>query len=99
MKKNPLLKFVLVRLGLFAGIFTLMLLLHFEPFFSAVVAAVLGLSISLIFFGKQRDAASTSVYEWTKRRGDRDSAAEDGVAENGAAYNRSSDERAEDGDE
>lgn len=77
MKKNPLLKFVLVRLGLFVGIFAAMMLLQFDPFFSAMVAAVLALSISLIFFGKQRDEASTAVYEWTKRRGDKDSAAED----------------------
>jgi hypothetical protein len=41
----------------------------------------LALSISLIFFGKQRDAASTAVYEWTKRKGDKDSAAEDASAE------------------
>ncbi|MEY3537463.1 MAG: hypothetical protein RL645_277 [Actinomycetota bacterium] len=81
MKKNPLLKFVLVRLALFVGILAAMLLLQFDPFFSAVVAAVLALSISLIFFGKQRDAASTAVYEWTKRKGDKDSAAEDASAE------------------
>lgn len=84
MKKNPLLKFVLVRLALFVGILAVMLLLQFDPFFSAVVAAVLALSISLLFFSKQRNAASTAVYEWTQRRGDKDSAAEDASAEDSA---------------
>ena len=87
MKKNPLLKFVLVRLAVFAGLFAAMMLLQFDPFFSAVVAAVLALSISLIFFSKQRDEASTAVYEWTRRRGDKDSTAEDATAEDSAAEN------------
>lgn len=85
MKKNPLLKFVLVRLALFAGILAAMLLLQFDPFFSSVVAAVLALSISLLFFSKQRNEASSAVYEWTQRRGDKDSVAEDASAEDSSA--------------
>ncbi|MEN9606835.1 MAG: hypothetical protein RL605_663 [Actinomycetota bacterium] len=86
-----MLKFVLVRLGVFALIFAIMLVLQFDPFFAAVVAAVLGLAISLIFFNKQRNQVSEAVYEWTKRKGDKDSAAEDATAEDAAT-----DEAAED---
>lgn len=60
--KNPMLKFALIRLGLFAGILVIMLLLKFDPYFSAIVAAVLGLAISLIFFNKHRGQLSESIY-------------------------------------
>ena len=72
-----MLKFVLVRLGIFAGILAIFLLLGFDPYFSTAVAAMLGLSISLLFFNKQRGDVSEALYNWTQRRADRDTSAED----------------------
>lgn len=51
-------------------ILTVFLVLQFDPFYSTFVAAVLALAISLIFFNKQRDEVSKSIYE--KRHADRD---------------------------
>ena len=61
--KNAWLNYILIRVGLFVGILTLMILLNFDKFFSALIAAVLSLAISLIFFSKQRDRVSEAVYK------------------------------------
>ena len=66
--KNPWFMFVTVRVGLFFGILAVMLLVGFEPFFSALVAAALGAAISLFFLGKQRDAVSEDVYRRVNRK-------------------------------
>ena len=87
MKKNPVLKFVVIRLGLFIVAFAVCYLITNEPLFSAVVAAVLGLALSLIFFNKQRAEVSEAIERWVQRKSDRDTAVEDMV----------SDEAAEDG--
>lgn len=77
MKKNPVLKFVVIRLGLFIAAFTVSYLLTNEPFFSAIIAAVLGLALSLIFFNKQRAEVSEAIERWVQRKSDRDTNAED----------------------
>ena len=66
--KNPWFIFVTVRVGLFFGILAVMLLLKFDPFFSALVAAALGAAISLFFLGRQRDAVSEDVYQRINRK-------------------------------
>ncbi|MFM5905266.1 MAG: DUF4229 domain-containing protein [Micrococcales bacterium] len=66
--KNPWFLFITVRVGLFFGILALMLLLKFDPFFSALIAATLGAAISLLFLGRQRDAVSRDVYERVNRK-------------------------------
>lgn len=66
--KNPWFIFVTVRVGLFFGILAVMLLLKFDPFFSALVAAGLGAAISLFFLGRQRDAVSEDVYNRINRK-------------------------------
>jgi uncharacterized membrane protein len=80
-KKNPVLKFVVIRLGLFIAAFTVCYLLTNEPLFSAVIAAVLGLALSLIFFNKQRAEVSEAIERWTQRKSDRDTKAEDSVTD------------------
>jgi MFS superfamily sulfate permease-like transporter len=76
--KNPILKFALIRLGLFAGILAIMLMLKFDPYFSALIAAVLGLAISLIFFNKHRGQLSESIYNAiNNRKSSADESAED----------------------
>lgn len=59
--------FISVRLGLFALFLTVFLLLGFDGIYSAVVAGVLALAISLVFLQKQRDALSTEIYKRFKR--------------------------------
>lgn len=61
--KNAWLNYILIRVGLFVGILVIMILLNFDKFFSALIAAVLSLAISLIFFTKQRDRVSEAVYQ------------------------------------
>jgi hypothetical protein len=61
--KNAWLNYVLIRVGLFVGILVIMILLNFDKFFSALIAAALSLAISLIFFTKQRDRVSEAVYK------------------------------------
>ena len=75
--KNPWVKYLLLRVGTFLAILTIMLVLRFDPFFSTVIAATLALAISLIFFGKQRDAVSKSIYESRNKKNDSDSDHED----------------------
>lgn len=57
----------MVLLGVF-------LALRFDGIYATFIAAVLSLAISLIFFNKQRDAVSKSIYE--KRHAERDSDSE-----------------------
>ena len=65
--KNAWLNYVLIRVGLFVGILVIMILLNFDKFFSALIAAVLSLAISLIFFSKQRERVSEAVYKRINR--------------------------------
>ncbi len=59
--KNPWLSYSLIRLGLFFGPFLLLLVLGFNPFYSAIIAASLSFAISLIFLDRQRRAMSAVV--------------------------------------
>ena len=60
---KPWLIFITARIGLFIGFFVLMLLLGFEGIYSAVIAGVLALAVSLVFLAKQRDALSEEIYK------------------------------------
>ena len=51
----------MLRLGLFAAVLALLLLLNVEWWIAAIVAAVIGLCVSYIFFGKLRDAVARDV--------------------------------------
>ena len=79
--KNPWIRYLTVRIGLFVAILAVLLLLGFDPFYSAVIAAVISLAISLIFFGKQRAAVSEAIYNFSKKKADKDTNAEDGITE------------------
>lgn len=77
---------MLLRIGTFAGILAILLLLQLDPFFSSMIAAVLALAISLLFFSKQRDAVSKSIYDARNKKNDQDTDAED-AAEDSASTN------------
>jgi hypothetical protein len=55
--------FISARIGLFALFLTVFLLLGFEGIYSAVIAGVLALAVSLVFLQKQRDALSVEIYK------------------------------------
>ena len=59
--KNPWLSYSLIRLALFFGPFLVLLLLNFNPFFSAIIAAAVSFAVSLVFLDKQRTAMSERV--------------------------------------
>jgi hypothetical protein len=65
--KKLWLVFISARLGLFALFLTGFLLLGFDGIYSAVIAGVLALAISLVFLQKQRDALSAEIYKRFKR--------------------------------
>jgi MFS superfamily sulfate permease-like transporter len=65
--KNAWLNYILIRLGLFVGALVILILLGFDKFFSALIAAVVSLAVSLIFFTKQRDRVSEAVYKRINR--------------------------------
>ena len=65
--KNPLVAYALIRIGLFALILTVLLVIGFNPIYSTLVAAALAFAISLVFLSKLRDEASKSVYNRIKR--------------------------------
>jgi L-lactate permease len=76
--KNPWILYISIRVGLFAAILAIMLAVGFDPFFSALIAAVVSLAISLIFFNKQRAAVSEAIYKFNKTKSDKDTRSEDG---------------------
>ncbi len=59
--KNPWLLYTLIRLGMFFGLFFVLLLLDFNPYFSAIIAATISFALSLLVLDRQRDAMSEQV--------------------------------------
>jgi len=53
----------LLRLGLFAAVLAVLLLLQIEPWIAAVIAAVVGLCVGYIFFRPQREAVTRSLWD------------------------------------
>lgn len=65
--RNPWIVYILARLGVFIAVLAVLILLGLDPFFSAAIAAIVGLAISLLFFSKQRDRVSNSVYNMVNK--------------------------------
>jgi L-lactate permease len=61
--------YTLIRLGIFAVVLTVLLVLQLEPWIAAVVAAIISLCISIIFLRKPREEASRTLYEARQNRG------------------------------
>jgi hypothetical protein len=64
---KPWVLYSLVRVGLFAIVFALLLLTPIPWWLSAVIAAVIGLCIAYIFFGRLRNAVALDI---ARRRGE-----------------------------
>ena len=55
---KPWIAYSLLRLGVFAAAFTVLMIAGTEPWLAAVIATVLGFAVSYVFFGKLRDAVA-----------------------------------------
>jgi hypothetical protein len=70
--KSPWITYTLTRLGLFFGVFIVLALIGFNPYFSAIIAAVVSFSISLVFLDKQRKAMSENLHKTSSKDADSD---------------------------
>ena len=77
--KNPVVTYALLRLGTFVVAIFVLLLIGFNGYLATIIAAALALSVSLLFFTKQRNAASTYIYENRNKAKDADSQTEDSL--------------------
>ena len=68
MKKSTWIWFSLMRLAAFAIPLVIMLLLGVAPWLAALLAAIIGLCVSYIFFARTRNALSESLYENRKNK-------------------------------
>ncbi|MDR9363154.1 MAG: DUF4229 domain-containing protein [Microbacteriaceae bacterium] len=70
--KSPWIIYTVTRLGLFFGIFIVLALLGFNPFFSAIIAALVSFALSLVFLDKQRRAISEKLHKTSSKDADSD---------------------------
>lgn len=61
--------YTLIRLGIFAVVLAVLLLLQITPWIAAVVAAIIALCISVIALRRPRDEASKTLHEARANRG------------------------------
>ncbi len=66
MKKHWLV-YISARLGVFAAVLTVFMLLGFGWLYASLIAAALSLAFSLIFLSKQREALSSDIYNRVKK--------------------------------
>ena len=94
---KPLVVYTLIRVGLFAAVFALLLLTGAEFWLAAIIAALISLCISIIVLRKPRDEASRSLYAARANRGQARSAAPASTSEDedveDTAVDRSDSER------
>ncbi|MBH0055030.1 MULTISPECIES: DUF4229 domain-containing protein [unclassified Salinibacterium] len=83
---KPWISYSLLRVGVFAAAFTVLMIANVEPWIAALIAAILGFAISYVFFSKLRDAVALDL---ASRRGrpshDPDRDAEDAAVDHDAA--------------
>ena len=78
--KNPRtawIVYTVLRLLFFAIPFALLYVLGIWPWLAAVFAALIGVSLSIIFLSKPRATASESIYDWRTRARTADDIVED----------------------
>ena len=75
---KPWVLYSLVRVGVFALSLAILLVIGIVWWLAAIIAAVVGLCIAYIFFGKLRDAVARDIVQRrTQPKVDADAAAED----------------------
>lgn len=73
--------YIALRLLFFAVPFAVLYFIGWPAWLATVVAALIALSLSVIFLQRQRDVASESVYEWRQRTRTEDDIVEDEALE------------------
>ena len=83
MKKSTWFWFSLMRIAAFAIPLVVMLFLGIEPWIAALLAAIIGLCISYIFFARTRNSLSQSLYEsrQAKKATNKDEETEDALVD------------------
>jgi hypothetical protein len=61
--KNPWIRYTLIRLGLFFGIFLILALLIDNIYFAAFIAAAISFAISLLVLDRARDSLSEQIHD------------------------------------
>jgi cell division protein FtsW (lipid II flippase) len=75
---KPWVAYSLIRISIFAVAFAALYLAGVPWWLAAIIAAIIGLCVAYIFFGRLRDAVAVDLAERRARpAGDADSAAED----------------------
>lgn len=77
--KNPWIRFAALRLGVFAVVLTILLLLQMPWIFAVAVATAIGFAFSLVFLNKAKSEVSKDIYERINKKGDSDSEVEDEI--------------------
>jgi hypothetical protein len=68
--KKHWLVYTVARLGVFAAVLTVFMLIGFGWLYSTLIAAALSLAFSLIFLSNQREALSSDIYNRVKKNKD-----------------------------
>jgi membrane protein implicated in regulation of membrane protease activity len=78
---SPWIQYTLLRLGLFAAALGVLLALQLDWWWAAIIATVIAMTVSYIFFGKLRDAVALDLAARREKPVvDPDGEAEDAVA-------------------
>lgn len=86
--KNPRTAWIVysvLRLLFFAVPFALLYVLGIWPWLAAIFAALIGVSLSIIFLSKPRATASESIYDWRNRERTADDIVEDDATDPASA--------------
>lgn len=60
--ENPWIRYSLLRLGLFFGLFLFLRLLSFDWLFAALIAALVSFALSLLILDRERDRLSEVIH-------------------------------------
>ena len=78
----------LLRVGIFAAAFAVLLLIGAAPWLAAIIAAIIGFCVSYLFLSKPRDEVARDLYERRNRDAERSPKTADEEAEDAADTNR-----------
>ncbi len=83
---SPWIQYTLLRLGLFAVAFGLLMAIQLDWWWAAIVASIIAMTVSYIFFGTLRDTVALDLAaRREKPTVDPDAEAEDAVADDAIA--------------
>ena len=79
---SPWIKYTLLRIGLFGAVLALLLVIGLDWWWAAIVASIIAMTVSYIFFSSLRDAVALDLHaRRTRPDVDPDADAEDAAAD------------------